>query len=75
MDNCDNTSRCHTPITIEEDMNALRWACTTCKESSIIRKDWRGVPENREFSRVYRKEILQPNQNLFYYYYSQHLRT
>lgn len=66
---------CHKPITIGEDNNALRWLCTECKESGIIRKDWRGVPLNREYSKVYRREILQPNTNLFYKYYSQHLRT
>lgn len=72
---CDNISACHSPITLNEDNNAIRVLCTTCKNSYIIRKDWRGVSLNREYSKIFKKEILQPNSNLFYKYYSQHLRT
>lgn len=72
---CDNVSSCHSPITIGEDANALRWLCTTCKHTGIIRKDWRGVPLNRQYADVYKKEILQPNANLFYKYYPSYLRT
>lgn len=72
---CDNTSYCHNPITIGEDQNALRVLCTQCKNQYIIRKDWRGVPLNRDYSNTFRKEILQGNDNLFYKYYSMHMRT
>lgn len=72
---CDNTSYCHNPITIGEDQNALRVLCTQCKNQYIIRKDWRGVPLNRDYSNIFRKEILQGNDNLFYKYYSMHMRT
>lgn len=72
---CDNISYCHNPITIGEDQNALRVLCTQCKNQYIIRKDWRGVPLNRDYSNIFRKEILQGNDNLFYKYYSMHMRT
>lgn len=72
---CDNIFSCHTPITINEDNNALRVICISCKHTYIIRKDWRGVPLNREYSKIYKKEILQPNTLLFYKYYPQHMRT
>lgn len=72
---CDNVAFCHNPITIAEDESALRAICTQCKNQYIIRKDWRGVIDNRQYSKIFRKETLQPHQNLFYKYYPQHLRT
>lgn len=65
----------HNPITIGEDNDALRWLCKECKESGVIRKDWRGVHLNREYAKIYKREILQPNSNLFYKYYPTYLRT
>ncbi len=72
---CNNIEKCHKPITLGEDNNALRWYCTECKHSGIIRKDWRGVILNREYSKIFRKEILQPSDNLFYKYYPMYMRT
>lgn len=72
---CDNIRYCHEPIVLNDDTNAMRVFCTLCKNQYIIRKDWRGVPENKTYSKIFRKEILQPNTNLFYKYYPQHMRT
>jgi len=72
---CDNLSFCHNPVIINEDNSAQRVICTQCKYQYVLRKDWRGVFENKEYSKIFRKETLQPHQNLFYKYYSQHLRT
>lgn len=70
---CDNTSRCHEIKTILEDENALRVICIECKNQLVIRKDWRGIPENRQYSKVFKKDILQGNDNLFYKYHPQYL--
>lgn len=72
---CDNIIACHNPITIGEDNNALRWHCKNCKQTGIIRKDWRGVNFNREYSKIYKKEILQPHEPLFYKYYPHYMRS
>ncbi len=72
---CNNISQCHDPIVIGEDDNAMRVFCRQCKNQYVIRKDWRGVPENRQYSKIFQKEILQGNDNLFYKYYPMHLRT
>lgn len=72
---CDNISSCHSPVTVAEDQNAMRVYCRECKNQYVIRKDWRGVPENRQYSEIFRKEILQGHQDLFYKYYPEHLRT
>lgn len=70
---CDNISKCHNPITIGEDDNALRVLCSECKNQYIIRKDWRGVPDNKQYSEIFRRETLQGHQDLFYKYYPQWL--
>ena len=71
---CDNFFDCHDPITVSEDNNALRVFCKICKDQIVIRKDWRGVPDNRHYSEVFKRYILQGNDNLFYRYYPQHLK-
>ncbi len=68
------SSHCHNPIIQGEDNNALRWICPECKEYGIIRKDWRGVSEKREYAKVFRRDILQGNDNLFYKYNERFLR-
>lgn len=72
---CDNKWACHTPVTVAEDKNALRVLCRTCKRQYVLRKDWRAVQHNRDYSKVFKKDILQPHENLFYKYYPHYLRT
>lgn len=72
---CDNKSSCHNPVVISEDQNATRVGCTECKHQYVIRKDYRGIHENRQYLEIYRKDSLQPNTNLFYKYYPQNIRT
>lgn len=72
---CDNYSSCHNPVTLSEDNFALRVFCKDCKHQYILRKDWRGVVENREYSKIFKRDILQPRENLFYKIYPRYLRT
>ena len=73
---CDNRACCHTPCQIAEDENALRIICVTCKKQIVIRKDpYKGVPEKRQYAEVFKKDILQGNDNLFYKYHSEHLKV
>ena len=71
---CDNVSRCHNPVTIG-DGQAQRVSCKECKSVIVIRKDWRGVVEKRQYAKVFKKDILQPSENLFYKYYPSYLRV
>lgn len=71
---CDNINSCHNPITVGEDTNALRVYCKDCHAIIVIRKDYRGVPEKRQYSEVFKRDILQGNDNLFYRYYPQWLK-
>lgn len=72
---CDNISNAHDSITIAEDANALRTICKICKHQDIIRKDWREVPYNRQYSKVFKRDIMQGNDNLFYKLHPEWLRT
>jgi len=74
MIECDNYTECHNPITIGEDQNAMRIVCDRCWVQKVIRKDpFKGVPEKRQYAEVFKKDILQGNDNLFYKYNPQFL--
>lgn len=71
---CDNIRGVHNPITIAEDNNALRVFCTECKTQIVLRKDPNtGAPEKREYARVFKRDILQGNDNLFYKLHPEHI--
>lgn len=72
---CDNKHKCHAPEVIKEDNEAMRVICVECKHQYVLRKDYRGVPENRAYSKIYKRDILQGNDNLYYCYYPTNLRT
>jgi len=67
---CDNKSQCHNPVIISQDRNAMRVGCTQCKNEFVLRKDpYKEVPENRSYSKIWKKDILQGNDNLLYKYH------
>lgn len=71
---CDNVSRCHNLIEISDGDSAMRVLCKECKVSIIIRKDInKGVPEKRQYAKVFKRDILQGNDNLFYKYHPRYL--
>lgn len=72
---CDNISNAHDPVTITEDGDAMRVFCKQCRHQYVIRKDWRGVPENRQYSKLFKRDVIQGHENLFYKLYPQHLST
>ena len=74
MTECDNKSRCHAPIIISEDRNAMRVICSECKHQYVIRKEpYKDAPENRAYSKIWKLDILQGRDNLFYKYYPTNL--
>ncbi len=76
MKPCDNKSQCHDLITISDGDTAMRVLCQICKHYFTIRKDpFKEVPEKRQYAKLYKREILQGNDNLFYKYHPEHLRT
>lgn len=73
---CDNLSNVHDPEIVAEDNCAVRVVCKICKHQITIRKDpFTGAPEKRKWAEVFKRDTLQPNSNLFYKVYPQHIRT
>ena len=73
---CDNVRECHQPVTVNEDECVLRVYCKNCYNTYVIRKyPDRGTPEMREYSRIFKRDILQGNENLFYKYHPELLLT
>lgn len=72
---CDNVQATHDPFVISDDKDALRVGCKQCNQQFVLRKDYRGVPNNREYSKIFKRDVLQGNDNLFYKYYDTNLRT
>jgi hypothetical protein len=73
---CNNISKTHNPKTIVDGDTALRVLCIECRHQFTLRKDpFKKVPENREYSKIYKRDILQGKDNLFYKYYSQYMTT
>lgn len=71
---CNNFSNCHDPITIGEDYNALRVFCKICKHQYVIHKDITLAPEKRLYAKIFKRDILQPRENLFYKVYPHYLK-
>lgn len=76
MISCDNKSACHDPWLLGEDENGMRVICRHCKVQEVLRKDpYKRVPEAKQYVKFYKKDALQGNDNLFYRYHPEYLRT
>jgi hypothetical protein len=76
MIECDNIREAHDPAIISEGDSAMRVLCTICKELYIIRKDInKGVPEKRQYAKIYKRDIMQGGDNLLYKYHPEFMRT
>lgn len=74
MRECDNKSRCHDPITIFDNKEAVVIYCKSCYNKWVVRKyPIKEVPERRLFAKLFKRDILQPRENLFYKYYPQYM--
>lgn len=62
-------------VTIKEDLNALRVGCLECKHEYVIRKDpFKDVPENRQYAKLFKRDILQGSDGLLYKYHPEFLK-
>lgn len=72
---CDNKSNCHDLETISDGDTAMRVICNNCHKQFVIRKDpFKGVPEKRQYAKIFKRDILQGNDNLLYKYRPEFLR-
>ncbi len=72
---CNNLSDCHDLVLIVEDQNAGRFICKICKQQLVLRKDWRGVYENRAYSKAFKRDVLQGKDNLLYKYHPEFMHS
>lgn len=73
MTECDNINECHYLEIVAETHEALRAFCLLCKNTYIVRKDEKGSPERREYAKLFKRDILQPSENLYYKYHPEKL--
>ena len=66
---CDNIQNCHDNEIINETKDGIRVRCKICGEINVIRFDLNGRYDNREYSRIFKKDLLQPSENLYYKIY------
>ena len=71
---CDSVSNVHDPVTIGEDASALRVFCKQCKHTYVICKSPNGAPEKKQYAKVFKRDILQPRDPMFYKIYPHYLR-
>lgn len=73
---CNNKSQCHDLSIVTDGDSAQRVVCKLCKANIVIRKDVvKGVPERRQYARIFKRDILQGGDNLFYKYHPEFIRT
>jgi len=72
---CDNKSNAHNMINVSDGDTAMRVICTECKHQYVIRKDRiKGTPEFRQYVKLFKRDVLQGGDNLFYKYHPEHLK-
>lgn len=62
----DNIHSVHKMITLEETEAAIVAYCDYCKRRYCVRKDDRGRPEQPLYSKIFKRDTLQPHENLYY---------
>lgn len=65
---CDNINQSHDNVTINETPDGIRTYCKLCGKVNVIRFDTNGRCDNREYSEIFKRDLLQPGENLYYKY-------
>lgn len=66
---CNNLTSVHDPHILHDSHEALVAVCRLCKEQAVFRKDVVGRVDNRAYIKFFRRDVLQPHDNLFYKIY------
>lgn len=65
---CDNKRGCHDPQVIFDDNSAMVAVCKICWEQRVFRKDPEGRMNNLAYLSFFKRDHLQPWDNLYYKY-------
>ncbi len=63
---CDNINDCHDNIVINETEDGIRTRCRKCGQINVLRCEKNGRFNNKEYSKVFYSDIVQPGSNLYY---------
>lgn len=63
---CDNKNSVHDNVIINETDDGIRCICKICKKINVLRREKNGRFNNRQYSKVFKRDILQPGENLYY---------
>jgi len=67
---CDGINFAHDNLTTNETEDGIRVVCRECKQVNILRKEREtGRFNNRDYSKIFKRDIVQPGSNLYYKYY------
>lgn len=69
VNSCDNINSCHENIITNETPDGIRVICTQCKQVNVLRMDKEGRFNNRAYSKIFKRDLLQPGENLYYKIY------
>lgn len=63
---CDNKKEVHNPVIFNENPNGLGWYCRNCNRTGYLRKDKDGSPHNKEYLKIFYRDVVQSNKPLYY---------
>lgn len=70
---CDGVSQVHDPLVIN-DIDAVVAVCRLCKQQIVLRMDKEGRMNNRDYTKFFKRDILQPSENLYYKVHPEYLQ-
>ena len=63
---CDNINSVHDNQIINEEHDGIRARCKICGKINIIRIGFDGRMNNRQYSKIFKRDVVQPGSNLYY---------
>jgi hypothetical protein len=63
---CNNKSNCHDNRMITHEQDGVRYICTICWQQNVLRIGEDGRMNNREYTKVFKRDLLQPSDNLYF---------
>lgn len=62
----DNINSVHKMKVLDGLEEAVVAFCERCKQKYVIRRDKQGRPEQPKYSKIFKRDTLQPHMNLYY---------
>ena len=66
---CDNVSNVHDNVMVKHESDGVRYRCKICNQINVLRIGADGRMENRNYTKVFKRDLLQPHDNLYFKIY------